>query len=170
MPLTAQAVKDELKKRVGSRFAIQAPELAAQILKRIPTEADTRNVRRLVKQLRLAGEPICSHSNRGYWWAANPEELEAACEFLRGKAMSSLKQISHLRRFVKPTLAGQLPLLNQPTDEPEASVTELPGNLLALLDDYCSAKGLSRDEVIAASLARYLTEQGMKAAQRFAGR
>lgn len=95
--LTAQAVKDELKKRVGSRYAIQAPELAAQILKRIPTEADTRNVRRLVKQLRLAGEPICSHSNRGYWWAANPEELEVACEFLRGSCLCSISRLMSLR-------------------------------------------------------------------------
>ncbi|MEM1153647.1 MAG: hypothetical protein AAGI44_05870 [Pseudomonadota bacterium] len=167
MPLTTQTVKDELLLHPGVQRAIKAPELAAKILKTVPTDGDTRTVRKLVKELRLKGEPICSHSSSGYWWAANPEELQAACEFLRGKALSSLKQYSYLRRFVLPKLTGQLSLVNQPTDEPEPSVMALPGNLLALLDEHCAETHVPRDMAVRAAVARYLTEQGMKAAKRF---
>lgn len=168
MALTADKIRETLMLHSGRQRAIKAPDLAWQILARSPNPSDTRTVRRLVKVLRLKGEPICSHSQYGYWWAASPEELEAACQFLRGKAMSSLKQISHLRRFVKPTLAGQLPLLDAPTDDPEPQVMELPGNLLALLDQFCAERELNRDAAVRQAVATYLVERGCQSAQRFA--
>ena len=168
MPLTATALKEELINHVGRHQAIKAPDLVRSLTGHEPDPSATRIVRRLVKGLRLKGEPICTHSTYGYWWAANPEELEAACEWLKGKALSSLKQISHLRRFVKPTLAGQLPLLDAPTDEPEPQILELPGNLVALLDEHCASLQIPRDLAVRMALAQYLTEQGYKGAQRFA--
>ncbi|NCJ05182.1 hypothetical protein GS597_01335 [Synechococcales cyanobacterium C] len=66
-----------------------------------------REVRELITVLREQGWPICSHPSVGYFWANSPEDLEQTIEFLRGRAMTSLRQISRLRRVALPLLSGQ---------------------------------------------------------------
>lgn len=164
--LTLMSVKAELEKRVGRHHAIKAPELVAEITRRIPDASATRTVRKLVKQLRLAGEPVCTHSAWGYWWASSPEELEAACQFLKGKAMSSLVQVSRLRRFTLPELAGQMTLPTAPAEQaPVASIVELPGDLVALVDHYLGRVGGDVDLLVSIALAEYLAKRGERSAR-----
>ena len=69
-----------------------------------------RRLRHLVQELREQGHHVCAHPQTGYFLAATDEELDQACEFLYGRAMCSLKQISAMRRVSLPDLRGQLRL------------------------------------------------------------
>lgn len=69
-----------------------------------------RAVRELVVQLRLSGHHVCSHPATGYYMAATPEELDAACQFLYERAMTSLTQVAAMKRVSLPDLRGQLHL------------------------------------------------------------
>ena len=69
-----------------------------------------RHVRHLISELRDAAEPICGTPSDGYYYAANQDELQHTCDFLRGRAMHSLALESKLRRIPLPDLIGQLQL------------------------------------------------------------
>ena len=72
--------------------------------------ATQRRIRLLVAELRNAGEPICAHPSKGYFYAADAGEVNETCLFLYSRAMHSLKQISALKNKAIPDLAGQLGL------------------------------------------------------------
>lgn len=57
-----------------------------------------RAIRNLVSELRLDGQPVCAHPKSGYYLAATQEELDATCEFLRERALHSLKLYSKIKR------------------------------------------------------------------------
>ena len=69
-----------------------------------------RDVRELVVQLRLEGHHVCASPTTGYYLAANLDELNAACEFLTTRAMTSLLQVSRMKRVSVPDLVGQMHL------------------------------------------------------------
>ena len=48
-----------------------------------------RRVRTMVSELRLDGVAVCGHPRDGYYIAANPEEVERTCRFLRARAAQS---------------------------------------------------------------------------------
>lgn len=56
-----------------------------------------RAIRNLVSELRLDGHPICAHPKTGYYLAATQEELDATCQYLRERALHSLKLFSKLK-------------------------------------------------------------------------
>lgn len=69
-----------------------------------------RAVRFLVTELREDGIAVCGHPSTGYFIAANTEELEATCKFLRSRAMHSLQLEATLRHVPLVDLFGQLRL------------------------------------------------------------
>lgn len=93
-----------LQGHLGSDQGITAEQLAAQC------ETTKRAVRSAVTELRLEGVGICGHPKTGYYIAANDEEIEATCAFLRSRALHSLTLESRLRKCTLPDLLGQLHL------------------------------------------------------------
>lgn len=71
-------------------------------------DSDYRKIRAGVKELRIRGLPICAHPSDGYYWAEHSAEIAFTIEFLRGRAMSSLLQISRLKRYLTEQEIGQL--------------------------------------------------------------
>ena len=93
-----------LSRQIGKGNGVTASALAAAL------GTTTRAVRHLVTELREEGTAVCGHPATGYFIAANSEELEATCAFLRSRAMHSLKLESTLRHVPLTDLLGQLRL------------------------------------------------------------
>ncbi len=91
-----------LSRHIGRGHGITVHTLAQQL------DITERQVRSLVSELRLAGHAVCGHPRDGYYIAANAEELDETCQFLRDRAMHSLQLESRLRNIPMPDLLGQL--------------------------------------------------------------
>ena len=70
----------------------------------------SRQVRTLITELRLDGIAICGKPDTGYYIAANAEELEDTCQFLRSRALHSLQLEACLRKVPLVDLVGQMRL------------------------------------------------------------
>lgn len=113
--LTTERMLMVLSKHVGETNGITITELVTEMVHpgRVPVEERShaeRSARELVMQLRLAGHHVCANPTRGYFMAANPEELDAQCKFLYDRAMTGLTQVAAMRRVSLPDLRGQLQL------------------------------------------------------------
>lgn len=69
-----------------------------------------RRVRLLVTEAREDGIAICGHPATGYYVARSTEELEDTIDFLKGRALHSLKLASKLSKIPLADLVGQLHL------------------------------------------------------------
>jgi GNAT superfamily N-acetyltransferase len=69
-----------------------------------------RLLRALVSQAREQGCAISATPETGYYVALTAAELEESCEFLRSRAMHSLRIEAQLRRIPLQDLLGQLHL------------------------------------------------------------
>ena len=107
--LSPAAVLSALQVRRGAANGITARDLVCVITQRV-SAADERRLRDIIVKLRKDGYPICAHPALGYHWAATPEELDQACMFLVGRAMTSMQQASAMRNRALPDLYGQLGL------------------------------------------------------------
>lgn len=67
-----------------------------------------RKVRMLVTECRHDGTAICGHPTTGYFVASTQAELEETLEFLRHRALTSLKLASTLGNIPLGDLIGQL--------------------------------------------------------------
>jgi hypothetical protein len=133
-------------------------QTAAQITQSVRA-CDSRQVREWAMQLRHQGEPVCSHSSDGYWWANSPEDLSLAMGFLKGRALNSLRQVSQLKKIALPGVVGQLSLAL-----PESLLVEIPEELhLALLRYQVDHPGQDLNQVLTQALALFL---GAEAATR----
>jgi len=94
---------------VGHASGLTAAALVAAITGR-SAPADVRTLRRCVEDLRMRGYPVCAHPSHGYYIAANADDVDATCEYLYQRALTSLRQISALKRVAIPDLRGQLGL------------------------------------------------------------
>lgn len=103
-PATAQDVAAALQRHIGATNGIRADDLAAEL------HVPVRHLRDLITALREEGTAICGKPETGYYIAANAEELEETCQFLRSRAMHSLHLEARLRRIPLPDLLGQLKL------------------------------------------------------------
>lgn len=113
--LTPDAVLAVLQRNVGEAHGLSAEQLAYEVTGR-RNAADQRALRKVIEALRIAGHCICAHPAHGYYLAANDDELDRACNFLIERAMTSLRQVSAMKRVSLPDLRGQLglPLENHP--------------------------------------------------------
>lgn len=93
-----------LSRHIGKGNGIGVKALAQQL------SAKERHVRTLISELRDDGHAVCGTPQDGYYIAANADELEHTCEFLRSRAMHSLTLESRLRRIPLVDLLGQLHL------------------------------------------------------------
>jgi hypothetical protein len=99
MSATCHTLLSVLSSHIGQSNGINVKGLAALL------DCTERMVRKLVSELREDGTAVC-----GYFIAANAEELEETCQFLRGRAMHSLHLESKLRNMPLPDLIGQMHL------------------------------------------------------------
>ena len=88
----------------GRGNGISARDLAAQLA--VPP----RTVRNLITEQRLLGFAICGHPATGYFVAMNDQELAETCEFLRQRALHSLRLLSVMSGQSMAELLGQLRL------------------------------------------------------------
>ena len=88
----------------GKARGITAERLALQL------GTTERQLRSMVSQAREEGLAISATPETGYFIAETPEELQESCEFLRSRAMHSLRMEAQLRRIPLPDLLGQLHL------------------------------------------------------------
>jgi hypothetical protein len=108
MQITPQQVLCELTHHKGKSKGVHIRALVMRITGQLEnSEHLERTVRKLVTDLRLEGHPICAHPATGYFLAETTEELEETCDFLRSRAMSSLKAESRLRQISIAELLGQ---------------------------------------------------------------
>jgi hypothetical protein len=105
--ISREAVLDAMRDRVGVESGATVADLVCSITGRVDP-AEQRRFRQVVEQLRREGLPICSTTSDGYWWAANAEELDAACRFLVARSMTSLEQVAAMKHVALPDLYGQL--------------------------------------------------------------
>jgi predicted esterase YcpF (UPF0227 family) len=93
-----------LTRHIGKGNGISVKQLEQQ------TDMLPRLIRRHISDLREEGHAVCGTPADGYYIAANADELEHTCEFLRGRAMHSLMLESRLRKIPLTDLIGQLHL------------------------------------------------------------
>lgn len=108
--ITASAVLAVLQHHIGRDNGIHVRDLVQRITGQPATDAPERRVREIITELRMDGQHVCGYPSAGYYMAATPEELEATCEFLFGRAMTGLQQISRMKNVSLPDLRGQLHL------------------------------------------------------------
>lgn len=97
-----------LSHHIGAGRGVSVEHLAQAVFGPGAGAADQRRIRHLVAELRSQGEHICADPGHGYYIAATDDELDATCRFLYRRAMTSLTQISAMKRVSLPDLAGQL--------------------------------------------------------------
>ncbi len=113
--LTPSLVLDVLCDHIGADNGISARDLVRKVCG-ISTAAGERRLRNVIEALRTAGHQIGAQPSTGYFVAVSDGELDATCEFLYGRAMTSLRQIAAMKRVAMPDLRGQLRLnLGKPT-------------------------------------------------------
>ena len=97
-------VLQTLSRHIGQGNGISVAELSKQ------TGLTERALRARITELRLEGQAICGTPTEGYFIAATEDELDRTCQFIRSRAMSSLKIESMMRKIPLPDLIGQLHL------------------------------------------------------------
>jgi len=107
--LTPDTVLLHLHACIGEANGRTAEGLVRTITGKAST-ADQRRMRNIIEALRTAGHAICANPTHGYYLAANETELNQECIFLFDRAMTSLRQISAMKRVALPDLRGQLGL------------------------------------------------------------
>lgn len=91
-------------RHAGKANGATAAELAGAL------DISERLLRSLVSEAREAGLAISATPDTGYYIAVTGDELAESCEFLRSRAMHSLRMEAQLRRISLPDLLGQLHL------------------------------------------------------------
>lgn len=106
--LTRDKVASALARHVGRERSVTMAILVFEVAGRRADLAAERRCRTLITELREEGIAVCGHPRCGYWMAANAEELEECCQFLRQRALTSLTLESKLRRMALPDLLNQI--------------------------------------------------------------
>ena len=96
-----------MQHHIGIERATTVERLVKEFHDRFDRKCTARDLRAMVQELRMEGQHICAHPRCGYFMAATPSELDETCEFLRQRALSSLMQISAMKRVSLPDLVGQ---------------------------------------------------------------
>lgn len=79
--------------------------------KRTNNNPHDRRVRLAIAEMRKEGDPICSDSSGGYWWAASPEEIEGLVAELESRARDLLETANRMRRRSLEIFGAQSRLL-----------------------------------------------------------
>jgi hypothetical protein len=90
-----------LAAHIGKANGIGEKELIAATLN------SGRTVRKCVELLRREGRQICGTPDTGYFIAETPEELNETCDWMTHRAMTTLVQVSAMKRVSLADLIGQ---------------------------------------------------------------
>ncbi len=114
MIITKQRVLNAFSSHIGRKKGIRAKNLVAEITGNWAERlfGAERQLRHIIVELRKEGHHICGSPSTGYFIAENEKELNETCEFLYHRAMTSLEQISKMKKTSLPDLRGQLRLPN----------------------------------------------------------
>lgn len=112
---TRSAVLNLLSNHNGANNGMHMRDLAARLYGPGAGDFEQRQIRKLIVCLRDEGHPICGRPDTGYFLAATPDELDATCEFLIQRVMTTLQQIARMKGRSIPDLRGQLGLPINPT-------------------------------------------------------
>jgi biotin operon repressor len=93
-----------MSKHLGADKGASADGLATEL------RCSPRQLRRLISAAREQGAAICGHPGTGYYMPTTAEELDRGCEFLKARALGSLRLLCQMKRISMPVLAGQLNL------------------------------------------------------------
>lgn len=108
--ITRESVLRALERHVGAARGITAASLVREVCGLPSTRAHERCLRKAIEALRLEGHHLCGTPATGYFVAQSEDELLSTCDFLHGRAMTSLAQVAAMRRVSLPDLRGQLRL------------------------------------------------------------
>jgi hypothetical protein len=108
--MTSQQLLTALSRHVGRANGCTGRQLVHEICGGW-TASQERQLRQLIEELRDSGVAVCADPACGYHIARDSEELQASIRFLRGRALTSLRQIRQLKRLALPDLGGQKRLL-----------------------------------------------------------
>ena len=108
--LNTENVHLALRQHVGKRHGVGIGNLVFEATGEQPSMGAERRCRKIISELREEGVAICGTPRSGYYIAANHAELTECCEFLRSRAMHSLKLEARLRRVALPELVQQIRL------------------------------------------------------------
>ena len=108
--ITRDSVLAELSRHIGKARGISCADLVREITWRQPDAAAMRRVRKIIEELRREGQHIAADPQHGYFIAQTEEELNDTCKFLYNRALTSLSQISAMKKISLPDIAGQLKL------------------------------------------------------------
>jgi len=104
------SVLQALSGHIGKANGLTAQELVAEITWEASTDAQCRRLRQVIEELRREGQHICGHPSAGYFIAETEDELNETCRFLVDRAMTTLTQVSKMKKASLPDLHGQLGL------------------------------------------------------------
>lgn len=108
--INRESVLAALTKHIGKERGITATDLVGEITWSAGTPAETRQLRHVIEELRREGQHICGHPSAGYFIARNEAELNETCRWLVDRAMTTLTQVSKMKKASLPDLHGQLGL------------------------------------------------------------
>jgi hypothetical protein len=95
----------------GADSAISAENLAGKASSFLNESVNGRQVRQVIHDLRISGQPICSGQNGFYWPASLQEVLNTADHEFRSEARSMLATARALREAGRRLFGGQLGML-----------------------------------------------------------
>jgi hypothetical protein len=115
MDLYAARLLAEITRHVGRQNTIGMGELYEIVFRERWNNRinDTRDLRKVITELRKSGVAICSDSGResgGYYLASAGSEMEGYLKRLRRKALKALKMEAQLRKTTLLDLFGQIEL------------------------------------------------------------
>lgn len=109
--LSRHSVLAALARHVGATHAAHAEDLVIEITECADhIEAGKRRLRQIVEALRVEGYHVCGLPAYGYYMAADEADLNATCQYLYSRSMTTLKQVAAMKRVSLPDLRGQLRL------------------------------------------------------------
>jgi hypothetical protein len=107
--VTPAIVLDALLDRVGAERGISAKDFTCHLYGSYSAYME-RHLRRVIEALRRDGHPVAGTPATGYFYAETEAELNDTCEFLYGRAMTTLTLVAAMKRVALPDLRGQLNL------------------------------------------------------------
>jgi len=99
-----------LSNHIGVSNGVSAVDLVVEITWRSPRPAHCRKLRQEIEVLRREGHHICGRPSSGYFIASSEDELNETCRFLVDRAMTTLTQVSKMKKASLPDIHDQLGL------------------------------------------------------------
>ncbi|MBF0293250.1 MAG: hypothetical protein HQK86_13945 [Nitrospinae bacterium] len=119
MKITKDAVLNWLADRhVGRGNGVSADQLVLEITGEPAGTNSLRLLRTRIEELRRDCVAVCGTPGTGYFYSENQADINETCEWLYQRAMTTLTQVSRMKKRPDPNLREQL-ALPEPVIQPE---------------------------------------------------